>query len=186
MAIIEPALGFVTEILSRAVTNLVLATIILLLGFIFGRIAGSFSKKALGEIGLNRLIYNFVGLSFSLENLISAFITYFIYFMAIVLALNQFGASELFFNIIAFSIGFVVLLSMLLALKDFFPNLAAGIAIGRKSMLRKGDNVSIDGIEGKVLEVGFYMTKIESGKKEIVFIPNSTVIKSKVMHLREK
>lgn len=185
MPIIDSLLSFVTSTLSSVLTNLVVAAIILLIGFILGRVLGKLAKTVLSEMGINKFIYNFMGVRFSLEDILAAFITYSAYFLTIVLALNQLQVTEFVFNIIAFAIMFFVLLSIFLAFRDFFPNIFAGITISSKSMLKKGDHVKIDGIEGKVIEVGFYVTKLESNKDEIIFIPNSAVLRSKITHVKK-
>ncbi len=175
--------SFVSSIVSAVLTNVVVAAIILLLGFIIGRVAGNLSKRLLGEIGMNRFIYNFIGLRFSVEDSASAFIEYFTYFATIVLALNQLRVGEIVFNAIAFFIIFFLMFSIFLSLRDFFPNLVASVLINSRQIVRKGDHVRIDGLEGTVVEMNFHSVKLKVGKKEEVIIPNRTVLKSMVVHV---
>ncbi len=183
MAWLDVFKNFVTGTLSLVLTNVVVATIILFLGFIIGRVMGNLSKRILGEFGMNRFIYSFIGLRFSIEDIISASLEYFTYFMAIVLALNQIRAGELVFNAIAFFIMFFLLFSIFLSIRDFIPNMMAAIVINSRHLVKKGDYVKIDGIEGRVVETTFHAVKIEIGKKEIVYIPNRTVIKNKIVRI---
>ena len=87
-------------LLSGVFTKIVVAIIILLIGFIIGKILGRLLQKVLHEFETDKALKNVAGINFSIEHLIGALLTYFIYFIAIIMALNQIGLTSIFLNIL--------------------------------------------------------------------------------------
>ncbi len=160
--------------------NVVTALVLLLIGFIAGRIIGKMMQKLLHEVDLDKSLKQ-AGVKLSLEYFISRFIMYSIYFLAIILALEQLGINTFVFSVIALGIVVVIIISLVLAIKDFVPNLMAGLFIHRKNIVRDGDKVDVGGIKGVVVHVNLFETKIRTKKGETVFIPNSTLVKERVV-----
>lgn len=167
-------------------TKLVVAIIILLLGFILGRMAGKIILKVLKEIELNQIIEKTTGIKVSISEIISKAITYFIYFIFIIAALEKLNISTVVVNILAWGVMLIIIVSLFLAIKDFIPNMIAGIYITQKRFVEKGDVIKIDRIEGTILEVQLNTTKIETKKGDILFVPNSNLVKSKIVKLKSK
>ena len=169
-----------TAFLQPVVLKLLTPLIIVLLGFIVGKISGKLILKALKQINLDQNFKNITGLKFKLSSFCSGFVTYFIYFVALVLALKELGIDTFIFNIIALAIIIVILISLILAIKDFVPNVMAGILIKQKKFFKKGDKIHIFNVEGIVQEIGLFETKIKSKKKDIILVPNNLFMKNKI------
>ena len=69
-------------LLSGIFTKVVIAIIILLIGFIIGKILGRILQKVLHEFQTDKALKNAAGIHFSIEHLMGALLTYFIYFIA--------------------------------------------------------------------------------------------------------
>ena len=70
--------------------------------------------------------------------------SYFIYFIAIIMALNQVGLTSAILNMLSGAVILLILISMILAIKDFVPNMVAGIFIFQKGIiLRHAFTVSL-------------------------------------------
>ncbi|MEM4263584.1 MAG: mechanosensitive ion channel [Candidatus Woesearchaeota archaeon] len=160
--------------------SIIAAVVILLLGFILGKLVGRLLHKVLHEAELDNILKK-AGARLPLETVLANLAEYFIYFVAVIFALNQLGITTVVLYIIALAAMVILIISAFLGLKDFIPNFIAGIVIYRKELITKGDRVSIDGVSGKVDELSLLDTKIKTSKGDIIYIPNSIVIKSKVV-----
>lgn len=126
---------------------------------------------------LDEILKKKAKIKISLENLIRSSITLIIYLITIIMALNQLGITTLLLNIISISIILLLTFSIILALKDFVPNMIAGIKINKKEIVKKGDKISFDRIYAVVHEVTLTETKLESKSGDIIFIPNALLLK---------
>ncbi len=164
--------------------GLILSVILLLFGFILGRFVGKFVLKVLHEFEVDKILKNFTAMNFSFEQAISSFASFFVYLLAIVLALNQLGIGSFIFNIIALGIITIITLSMVLAIKDSVPNITAGFFIFHKRLFKKGDKIKIKGVTGIITEMNFIEVKIQTSKGDVIFMPNSLFIKEEVVKLK--
>lgn len=160
--------------------KLTLAVIILLIGFIIGKLAGRLMQKILHQFEVDVAFKKAAGIKVTIEGIIGSIITYFIYFIAVVMALNQFGLTTQVLYIVSISVIVFVIVALLLAIKDFVPNFFAGFFIFRKGIINVGDRIKLKNIEGKVIEVGLVETKVETKNKDHIFIPHSEMIKSEL------
>lgn len=89
-------------------------------------------------------------------------------------------------NIIGISItGILTALSALvlaigMALQNNISNLANGIVIISSHMFKKGDYISVDGVEGSIHDINFLFTTIMSTDNKKITLPNSTIVNSAV------
>ena len=171
-------------LLSGVFTKIVVAIIILLLGFIIGKIMGRLIQKVLHEFQTDKALKNAAGINFSIEHLIGALLSYFIYFISIIMALNQIGLTSIILNMLSGAVILLILISIILAIKDFVPNMVAGIFIFQKGIIKKGDKIAFDKINAKVLETTLIETKLESKSKDTIYIPNSALIKKEITKLK--
>jgi len=183
---ITQSINFLPEILSSVFTKLVVAVIIVLIGLVLGKILGKFVQKALHEIELNKILKNAAGIKISIEEIISAFVTYFIYFIFIMMALNQLGITTVVLHMISGAILIIIIISILLSIKDFMPNMFAGLFIHQKRFIKEGDVLKVDNTEGRVIHINLVETKIETKKGDIIYIPNSLLTKKTVVKLKKK
>jgi small-conductance mechanosensitive channel len=172
-------------VLSKLLMRIIVAAVILLLGFIIGKIVGRLVHRALHEIELNESMRK-AGLKFGIEDLISNFITYLIYFVAIIWALSELGLSTMILSIIFIAIIVIVIVSMILAFKDFLPNLFAGLFIYKKEFIKNGNWIKINGVEGKIKKIGLVETEVETKSKDVVYVPNSNLTKQAVVVSKKK
>jgi len=172
-------------VLSKLLMKIIVAAVILLLGFIIGRIVGRLVHRALHEIELNESLKK-AGIKLALEDVISHFMTYLIYFVAIIWALSELGLSTMVLSIIFIAIIVIVIVSILLALKDFIPNFFAGLFIHRKEFIKKGNWIKINGVEGKIKKIGLVETEVQTKNKDVVYVPNANLTKQAVMVKKKK
>jgi small-conductance mechanosensitive channel len=166
--------------------NFAVAIIILILGFVFGRIAGKLVQRVLHEIELNLIIKKATGVKLGLEELIVKVLTYFIYFISIIWALNELGLTTTILTMISGAALIIIIVSVLLAIKDFIPNAFAGFLIHRKRQMKLGDKIKTDGLQGRITRISLIETEIKTPKGDIIYIPNSILTKKQVMIRKRK
>ena len=161
-------------------TKTIVAVVILLIGFIIGRIIGKVVYKFLHEVELNNVLKK-AGLKISLETSVSNLAKYFIYFISVIWALNEIGLTTTILNMISAAALILIIVSILLGIKDFIPNLIAGFVIHHKSLIKIGDKIKIDHLEGKIVDINLVETQIKTKKGDIIHIPNSTITKKELI-----
>jgi len=175
---------FLQNVFSGLLTNAVIAIIIILIGFIVGRIVGKLVQGILHELELNTILGK-AGIKTSIEELIGTITSYFIYFVAVIMALNQIGITSVVLNILAGGAVVLIIISLVLAVKDYIPNLFAGIFIHQKRFIRNGDWIKVKNVEGKVTHINLVETRIETKNKDIIYVPNSFLTKNEVVKVRK-
>lgn len=73
-----------------------------------------------------------------------------------------------------------LLLAIGMALQDNISNIANGIVIISSRMFKKGDYISVDGVEGSVHDINFLFTTIMTTDNKKITIPNSTIVNNAV------
>lgn len=157
---------------SPLTSKLVGALLFLLVGLVVGRLVGILLKRILNNVNLDKNLRKAMGRRFSLERFASGLVSFLIYVTAFVLALNHLGITK--FLLLGLSAVALLILgvSLFLALKDFLPNLFSGISLKYKENIHVGDVIKMDLLEGKVLEITFLSTKIDS-KDGLLLVPNA-------------
>lgn len=156
------------------------AVLTFLVGFIIGKLIERVVYKVLSEIELNKTIKNIAGFRINADHLISQILAYTIYFLALVAALEQLGLANTVLYLISGAIILIILFSIFLTLRDFIPNFTAGLFLYRKEQFKKGTIVEIGDIKGEIKHMDLFQLKIQTKKGDVLFIPNSMVIKSKI------
>lgn len=172
---------YLSGLFSGIVTKLIVAVIILLVGFIIGRVAGKLIQRVLQEIGFNKILKKAVGIKVSVEELIGSLITYFIYFITVVIALKQIGLATLLLDLLFGAIIILIIVAIFLSIKDFVPNMTAGIFIHQKRNIKEGSTIKVKGIEGEVIHINLVETRIKTESGDTIHIPNSILIKEEVV-----
>ncbi len=171
--------------LNSITLNLIAAIVILIVGLIIGRFISNLTRKILNELEFDRILKEQARIKLPTTELISSIIKYVIYVIAIVLALNQVGLRSFILNIILTIIIVLLIIFMVLSLKDFIPNLVAGLFLHQKRNIQPGDFLQVNNIEGEVLSITLFETRIKSKNNEIVYIPNSLLTKNIVVKKRK-
>ena len=156
--------------------KLVAAITILLIGLILGRFFSKLVKKILKEVELNNIIKKEFKLDWPVEQFLVSFIRYLVYFVALVIALNQIGLAKIILYVILGGVLLFIVVFMILAIKDFIPNVVSGFLIQHRKLLKKGDKIKVRDIEGKVVDITLTEIQIKSGN-EIIVVPNSVLSK---------
>jgi len=171
--------------ISGVVLNIVVAIIIIFAGFIIGKIIGRLIKRLLHEAEVDNVLRK-IGIRFSFEKIAYILIEYFIYIVAIVMALNQLGVTTTVLQIILGGIAIMVILFVLISIKDFVPNMIAGYFMQKKQIVKKGDMIKVQNTAGKVENVGLVETEVITKNKDKIFIPNSTMVRSELAVKKRK
>ncbi|RME78005.1 hypothetical protein D6774_02570 [Candidatus Woesearchaeota archaeon] len=174
------------ELASPFFTRFVVGLIILLAGFIIAKLVGKLVRRLLHSLDLNVMLQKITGTNIALEEIAESFTTYFLYFITIVMVLQHLGLATTVLNMIAGAIIIIIVLSTFLGIKDFIPNIIAGIVLRQKDFLKVGDVIKVKGMKGRVVEITFLETKIETTKKDMIFIPNSVLIKTEIVKVQGK
>jgi len=180
----ERILAWLNVSFSSLLENILVALIIILIGFIIARVLGKVTAKFLKELEVDKLLKKATGIRFSLEGTITYFVRYFIYFVTIVMALNQIGLTTTLLYMISGAVIILVVLSIFLGIKDFIPNVLAGMFIHRRGFLHVGDKIKFKDIEGKIIKINLVETRVETKSGDIIAIPNSNLTKSEVIKKR--
>ena len=72
------------------------------------------------------------------------------------------------------------------SMQDTLGNVLGGVALQLDSSLRVGDWVQIDNINGRVTDVRWRYTAIETRSRELVIVPNSWLMKNRFTVIRER
>ena len=169
--------GYLNNLFSGLLTNLIVAIIVLLAGFVIGRVIGRIVQKVLHEVELDKMLYK-SGFKMPLEHTLGMVTSYIIYFIAVVMALNQLGLTSVVLYIIVGGAVLLIIIATLLGIKDFIPNMIAGFFIYKKGLFREGQKIIIKNVEGKVTKINLFETELETKKGDKIYIPNSMLVKS--------
>lgn len=175
----------IMNFLSGIILQIIVAIIILLIGFILGRVAEKLVNRMLHEVDMDKML-KAAGSKFSLENFLSKSLKYLIYFIFIIFALNQLGITATILYIVLVAILIVLIISTFFGIKDFIPNFFAGISIYRKKYILVGEKIRVNDVEGEVIQVNLTETRLRTKKGDIIYFPNSTLMKSKIVKLKKR
>ena len=183
-AIVE-SYQYLVNLFSGFLQNIVIALITLLAGFIIARILGRLVTKVLNSIHLDKNLAKAANIKTSFEQLIGIAITYIVYFITVVIALNQLNATNLILNIVSIAIILLLLIAVILGIKDIMPNLIAGLFLHQRGFLKNGDRIKVKNIEGKIIHVNLFETRIEAKNKDTISIPNIMLMKNEVVKYKK-
>jgi small-conductance mechanosensitive channel len=165
---------------SSFAVKLIAAISLLLIGFIVGRLLSKLIHKVLSELETHKILREQAGVKIHVEEFLSAIAKYIIYFIALIMALSQLGLTTTVLYILLFIILAILVAFIIMAFKDFVPNVVAGFFLHQKKIIKEGDYIQLNETEGKVLHVNLIETKIKTKKGDIVYIPNSILTKSEL------
>lgn len=183
--IIEPLIDIVNS-LNKTFLRVVAAILIFLLGFVLGKVVGRIIYKMLKEVEINKFLKTATGMRINADHLISNIVSYAIYFLSLVAALEQIGIANIILYLLSATIILVILLSFFLSIRDFLPNLISGIYLYSRANLKEGSYIELNGIKGELLQIDLFQVKIKTKQGDIFHIPNSVVAKSKIKVRKRK
>lgn len=154
-----------------------IALLIVAAGFVAGRVLSKFTTNALKGINLNGLDPK----KRKWDSIAGSAVKYFIYVVALILALNQIGLAFNVLNNLVIVLTIIIAIGLFLSVKDFVPNAISGIFIISRHKIEVGQTVKIKGIEGKVKKIDLLETKLETKTGHSIMIPNSYFVKNPVL-----
>jgi len=178
-------IDFFQKTFGSFMSRIVIAVVIILIGFIIGRILGKLVQGVLHEIELNKILEK-AELKLSLEEILGHFTSYFVYFISVIMALNQIGITTIVLNILAGGIILIIIISLILAFKDFIPNMISGMFIRQKRFIVDGDRIKFNDIQGKIIHINLIETQVQTKDKDIIYIPNSLLTKKSIIKISKK
>ena len=174
------------NVFNDVMVNILVALLIFFIGFIFGRLLGRIIKKVLRHMNTDYFMRNTLGIKLSVEDVLSVSTSYFVYMISFVMALNQLGLSTAILQMVIGGVIAIIVISVILSIKDFLPNMVAGLLIREKSFVAEGDVIRIKDIEGKVEELGLVETVIVNRHGDKIFIPNIVFTKNEVTNYKTR
>jgi small-conductance mechanosensitive channel len=171
------------SIINPLVVKIIIAFLIFFIGFIIGKIVEKIVLKFFNMGDLDRFFRQKTGFKISLSIVVASIISYFIYVVAIVMALNQLEIATTIITTIVILLIVVLSLFIVFGLNDLFANFSAGVVIKIRGNLKIGDYIRIKSknIEGHIVNMNALNIRIETKKDEMVFIPNMVLFKSEII-----
>lgn len=164
----------------------IVAIVLLLVGFIIGRICGRLMYKFLHGFEINDNFTKLAGVRMKIEEIAETFTTYFIYFVTVVIVLQQMGIVTTVLHMIAAGVIILIILSTFLGVKDFIPNAIAGFYIQRKKKFLVGQTIKVKGMSGKIDKITLLETRLKTKSGDVILIPNSILHKTEITYVMKK
>ena len=161
--------------------NLIVAIIIIFIGFIIAKTVKKIAYSSLHEIELNKLLRK-VRLRFNIEKVTSNALYYIIILITIIRSLQQLNLATTVLNIFIASAALLASFLAIVWLKYFIPNAFAGLILRKKIRFKEGDFIHINymDLKGKVDKISASETKIITKNHDCIYIPNSSIYRSKI------
>jgi len=170
-------------VINPVITQIITAILILLLGFIAGKIVQKIILKLFEMSDFDRIFRKMTRLKIDISVIVAMIICYFIYLVAIVMALNRLSITTTVITTVVILLIIVLLLFIIFGLNDTFANMTSGLMIRFRNNIRPGEYIRIKdkNIEGYIVSVNMFNIQLETLKDETVFIPNMAVFKSEII-----
>ncbi|MCA9838554.1 MAG: mechanosensitive ion channel [Trueperaceae bacterium] len=168
----DTILGLPTEQLIRYGLNVLMAIIILIVGWNLARYVSAFVRRTVVR---SERFDRTLGLIFS------QLTRWVILVFTAIAVLNRFGFQTASFIALLGAAG----LAIGLALQGALSNVASGVLLLSQRPFRVGDAVEISGISGIVDEIGLFTTKMHTFDNIGVHVPNSNVWNSAIKNMSE-
>ncbi|MBI1969830.1 mechanosensitive ion channel family protein [Candidatus Woesearchaeota archaeon] len=180
MAIEEEFFENLATWFSDAYTKFTIAFVILLIGFVIGKLAGKLVAKVLRKAGIDTMLKKKGKGYIPVEQLLASAVSFLLYFLSILMALNQLQITLLVLQLLLATAVLVILILILFVLKDFVYNAAAGMQLWKRKSLRTGKRVAIMGVPGTIMQINLVETKIRTKAGDLLYIPNEVLRKMRV------
>jgi small-conductance mechanosensitive channel len=166
---------YVVDLLRPVLSKVVVALVVLIVGFIAGKLIGKTVLYFFRSFHTNKKWKELTGLNWRIEAFISGICSAVIYFFVIIMTLTILGLSAFITKLLSFGVICIIFISVILAVKDFFPNYLAGFSLHKRIHFK--DIVIVDGMKGVVEEINWSDVKIRQENGEILYIPHILFLK---------
>ncbi|MBI2147723.1 mechanosensitive ion channel [Candidatus Woesearchaeota archaeon] len=177
---------YTTLLFSGLYSTILVAVLILLIGFIIAKVASKIVHRLLAEFELSAALKKATGKAIQVEKIGGIIIEYFVYFITVIMVLNQLHITTTVLHMISAAVLVVIVISISLAVKDFIPNAIAGIYLLKNSVVKVGEVIRVKGIEGKVTSITLVETKLETKEGDTVYVPNAAMVKTEVVKVQKE
>jgi small conductance mechanosensitive channel len=143
------------------ISNVVIAFLVLILGFTLAKRFTKSLGKVLVKRGVDKAASSFI------ENI--TFVTLMI--VALIIALSHLGFQTSSLIAILGAAG----LAIGLALKDSLSNIASGVMLISVKPFKSGDFVEVSGVAGTVEKIEIFSTTLKTPDNKVIVIPNATI-----------
>ncbi len=174
-----PFVKTLLEVLSSLSNKLLLAALIFLFGLIIARLSGKIAQKFLHELGINSLFRSLLGVETAIDEVLGIIISGVVYAFTFLFILRVLGLDLLFINFIAIITLAILIVSMLIVLQNAIPNIFAGILIRHRKMILVNDHLKLRSLSGVVMQTGLFEVQVQTKEKDILYLPNSSLLKEK-------
>jgi len=142
--------------------NIVTFFAVLIIGLIVVKIVLNITQKVMKKTKMQEVTQGFL----------YHILKFILYLILILVCLNIIGISMT--GVVTAISAAVLAIGM--ALQNIIANLANGIIIVSTGMFKKGDYISVSGVEGSLVDVNFLFSTIMTTDNKRVTIPNSTIL----------
>ena len=156
----------VTNFFTNNVWNIVLFFAVLILGVVVIKITINIIRRIFAKSRIEKIAQQFIVTTIKV-----------LLYLVLVLALLAIIGVQITGIVTALS---ALLLAVGMALESNIANLANGIVIVATKMFKKGDYISVDGVEGSIIDINFLFTTLSTPDNKRITIPNSTIVNSSV------
>jgi len=178
MAIVIPS------VFGELLTKIITAILILLLGFVAGRLLGSIINKVMLAVFAKKGTNKRKNATFA-RNL-SGIISLCIYIIAVIFAFKTLGIITVIWKSVLIIILVIIAGAALFGIIDFLLNAYFGMKIITSSKFEKGDTIKIKKVEGTVEKIGLGRTKLRTKTGDVFIISNRSFFKNKFTREKKK
>jgi small-conductance mechanosensitive channel len=151
------------------VENLLIALVLLFVGYIAAkRISSWFASRVLGRLGIQ-------------PNNVATIRTISFYALMAAFTLSTLGALGVPVTIFSY-FGGALAVGIGFGSQNIVNNFISGLILLAERPIRVGDVIQIDGVTGKVTEIGARSTRITTGSNMEILVPNSTILQGNVVN----
>ncbi len=176
------------SIVNPIILKIIVAVLVFLMGFIIGKVVQRIIMKIFEMSDLDRFLRKKTGMKVKFSVITATIVSYFIYLVSIVMALNRLNIAATVITTVVTVIIVVLLSFLVFGLNDMFANLFAGLFVRFRKNINPGDYIRIKDkrIEGYVVSINAFNIRLETHKDESVFIPNMALFKSEIIKPKKK
>lgn len=156
----------IKDFFTNNIWNIVLFLAVLILGIIVIKIIINIIKRIFAKSKVEKIAQQFIVTTIKV-----------LLYLVLVLALLSIIGIQITGIITALS---ALLLAVGMALESNIANLANGIVIVATKMFKKGDYISVNGVEGSIIDINFLFTTLNTTDNKKITLPNSAIVNNSV------
>ena len=173
--------------ISGPLNVVVVALVILLFGFIIGKIVDRILRRFFADIRFDEVITRWRGVKRNYARASRHAVVRTIYAATIILALQWLSLLLYVAYALLAIVALVAVVSSAFWLRDLMPNISGRVRL-QERRLREGDEVTIVGktgvVSGTVRRIGAMSTRVSRQNGDIFFIPNATLAQDRIVQRR--